>query len=265
MKKPHSALTRIEVALAGAVLLLLSALLFGALSRVREVAHAKEERNRPICVSNQKQILRALQLYRMDAAGHFPLRDPMDLTVPVWIDVLMPYTRSPQVWICPSATDGADFRAHGTITMGKTGQTPRPRPTRYSDYLANGELLLIPWGKKFVPAQRRKFVPLALADVASPATTIFLSDGAKQALPTPPYWTNARGGATLANTAAGLEYILRTPAGARGDGSYGEAFAPNPRHNGRAIVGFVDGHAEAPELSKWYFPQTPYLDPSRGG
>lgn len=240
-----------------AVLTLLSGLLISVMSRLKRIAQVKEDGYHLTCLANQKQILRALQLYQQDNSGTFPLRDPMTLSMPVWIDSLQPYGKSPQIFLCPSERDLQLFKDHGSLMMGRVGTLPAKRPFNASTYIAN-ENLLWKWAKK-------KHVPVAASDVARPASTVFLSDGVKQALPREPYWTGDRGGASLASGAAGLEYILRDPGGSRGDGSYSEPFAPNPRHNGRAVVGFVDGHVQSLDLSKWYFPDTPYLDPTRGG
>jgi len=39
---------------------------------------------------------------------------------------------------------------------------------------------------------------------------------------------------------------------------------PQLRHNQRSVVGFADGHGEGLK-GFWYYANTPWLDPSRGG
>ncbi|MFM8419031.1 MAG: hypothetical protein ACKOEQ_02765, partial [Verrucomicrobiota bacterium] len=40
---------------------------------------------------------------------------------------------------------------------------------------------------------------------------------------------------------------------------------PDPRHDQRSNILFVDGHTESLRPSQWYYAGTPYLDPARGG
>lgn len=41
--------------------------------------------------------------------------------------------------------------------------------------------------------------------------------------------------------------------------------APNARHLDTAVVGFVDGHVKSLPVSKFYYGDSPWLAPARGG
>lgn len=255
LENRRAAFTLAEVLVVLAIVALLAALLLGVFGRVRENGRSTT------CLSNQKQILLALQLYQEDAAGHFPLRDPPFRTVE-WIDALLAYAKSPAVFVCPSDAGIEHLRLYGFLVVAANGEK---HPTVPSSYIASEELL---WDRANIsgkPGQKPQIPPLAWSQVKSPSTTVFLSDGVKSATPQPPYWTDENGSCDVANTVAALNYILRDPADSKGDGTSCESFAPNPRHKGRANVGFVDGHVKSLNLAQWYFPGTPYLDPSRGG
>ncbi|RYG54753.1 type II secretion system protein, partial [bacterium] len=60
------AFTLIEILVVLGIISLLAALLFTVFGRVREGGR------RTVCLSNQKQILAALQLYESDSAENFP-------------------------------------------------------------------------------------------------------------------------------------------------------------------------------------------------
>ncbi|HEX8464343.1 MAG TPA: H-X9-DG-CTERM domain-containing protein [Abditibacterium sp.] len=245
------AFTLVEILVVLAIIALLSALLLTVFNRVRENGRGT------VCLSNQKQILLALQLYQEDSAGRFPLRNPFDIHVPLWLDTLLPYVKEPSLFICPSDADIETTKLHGFVNFAEVGR----QPTISASYLVSEELL---WRRRRI-GKKEIVYPRLLSEVIHPASTIFLSDGVKQAFPRPPYWTNNGTSEKLVRGMAGLGYILRDPTGTHDDGSYNEGYAPNPRHNGRVNVGFVDGHVKSMNVSQWYFPDTPYLDPARGG
>lgn len=245
--KRRFAFTLIEILVVLAIMTLLAALLFAAFGRARENGRAAS------CLSNQKQILLALQLYQEDAAGTLPFRNTFDIHNVNWVDALLIYAETPSLFVCPSDSEIEHKRVFGFITVAADGSK---QPTIPSSYIAGEELLSRPGN----PIR-----PRALSEVANPSSTIFLCDGVKQAFPHAPFWTDKVVNHDLANDLGMLGYILRDPADSHADGSYGEGYAPNPRHNGRANVGFVDGHVKSMDLASWYFPDSPFLDPKRGG
>ncbi len=240
MKKPRSAFTLVEILVVLAIITLLAALLFTVFGRVRENGRAAT------CLSNQKQILLALQLYQSDSAE---VSLNIKFLDPGWIDRLLPYAGSSAGFVCPTDSAIEEKAIYGYFTTLGGLKIPAV-PT---SYIVNSLLI------RGVPN----------VSVKQPASTIFLSDGQKQAFPQTPYWTSDVPGDCAANASV-LGYILREPSQSTLNPItpatyFAHCYAPNPRHNGRANVGFVDGHVKSMDLAQWYFPDTPYLDPSRGG
>lgn len=90
--------TLIELLVVVAIISLLAAILFPVFARARENAR------RASCLSNGKQIGLGLMMYTQDNDEKLPL----DYVVGVgtWSAQLMPYIKSTQAFICPSATPG---------------------------------------------------------------------------------------------------------------------------------------------------------------
>jgi len=202
--------------------------------------------------------LLALQLYQEDAAGHFPSNNDIGLSPQIWIDELQIYAKSAPVFVCPSDAEIESKRDHGFTQIDD-------KPTKYpaipSSYIANGTLMSV-YENENEDAPTRS---MAETEIVKPASTVFLCDGAKEASQLAPYWREEMGDDDVTLDLAQFGYILRDPSAAMDGPDNANGFAPNPRHNGRAIVGFVDGHVKSMDLSQWYFPHTPYLDPARGG
>ncbi len=93
-----SAFTLIEILIVLAIVMLLAALLFPVLNRVRNGARSVA------CQSNLHQIGLAMQLYTENYGGRYPAygAQPPSCT---WVDAMVPYTKSTQVFICPSDPD----------------------------------------------------------------------------------------------------------------------------------------------------------------
>lgn len=240
MRQRRFAFTLVEILVVLAILTLLAALLFTVFGRVREGGRGA------VCLSNQKQILLSLQLYEGDSAGVSLNIKFFDLG---WVDRLLPYAGSNAVFVCPTDTDIETKALLGYFTTLGGVKTPSV-PTSYivNDSLLHG---------------------LPNASIQHPATTVFLSDGQRQAFPQAPYWTPDVPGNCASNAGIG-GYVLREPSQSTLNpvtpGTYSaHCYAPNTRHNRRANVGFVDGHVKSMDLSTWYFPHTPFLDPKRGG
>jgi prepilin-type processing-associated H-X9-DG protein/prepilin-type N-terminal cleavage/methylation domain-containing protein len=254
-KSRRSAFTLIEILVVLGIISLLAALLFTAFGRVREGGR------RTVCLSNHRQIMAALQLYESDSAGHFPyvVHHGLDES---WVNLLLPYVQSPQVFLCPTDGDLEEKVAYGhTMYQGvKNSAVP-------SSYIVNEDLLRSGIVRKG-PWPRLVALSRSISTVASPASTVFMSDGAQQAFPEPPYWT-ADVSECVASTGQ-LGYILREPSTSHlvpvtPMARYLDCYAPNSRHVGRANVGFVDGHVKSMVTTQWYFPLTPFLDPAKGG
>lgn len=101
--------TLIEILVVLSIIVLLAAILFPVFARVRENAR------RTSCASNLKQLGIAAQMYSQDYDEHLvpsflnysggeprPLTQYTLNTVPSYVDLLEPYAKSQQVFVCPS-------------------------------------------------------------------------------------------------------------------------------------------------------------------
>jgi prepilin-type N-terminal cleavage/methylation domain-containing protein/prepilin-type processing-associated H-X9-DG protein len=138
------AFTLIELLVVIAIIAILAAILFPVFARARENAR------RASCMSNMKQIGLGTMQYVQDYDGRYPPnfpRDPSngdsthlyaikdtDTSKPsgvfqvyhggtdhwrTWMDVIFPYVKSTQVFVCPSATANAAYPSYGyNIAIG---------------------------------------------------------------------------------------------------------------------------------------------------
>ena len=105
----NSGFTLIEILIVVAIIGLLAALLFPAFKSARGAAH------RASCASNLQQIGLAFQMYAQDARNKLPpLLLPSDTNCS-WPIQILPYTRSVEVFKCPSSPHG-DFRPDCPVT-----------------------------------------------------------------------------------------------------------------------------------------------------
>ena len=106
-KRAKMGFTLIELLVVIAIIAILAAILFPVFARARENAR------RASCQSNLKQIGLGIAQYTQDYDEKFPyvVTDTADPATPVfcssdtlWSDVVQPYIKSTQVFICPSAS-----------------------------------------------------------------------------------------------------------------------------------------------------------------
>ncbi|MFP3904099.1 MAG: type II secretion system protein [Armatimonadota bacterium] len=93
--------TLVEMLVVIAIIAVLSAILFPVFNS------AREKGRETTCMSNLKQIGTAIELYVQDANGFLPLANnrPSEQSDPGIADVLMPYTKSSEIFRCPSDKD----------------------------------------------------------------------------------------------------------------------------------------------------------------
>jgi len=108
--------TLIELLVVIAIIAILAAILFPVFARAREQAR------KTACLSNMKQLGTALLMYTQDYDEMLPMTNydrwvgkssdwGMDLIV--WCDVLMPYVKNYQIFVCPSRPQEAVGRVGG--------------------------------------------------------------------------------------------------------------------------------------------------------
>ncbi|HEX8463695.1 MAG TPA: DUF1559 domain-containing protein [Abditibacterium sp.] len=94
VEKPVRAFTLIELLVVIAIIAILASILFPAFGRARENAR------RTSCLSNQKQIGLGFLQYQSDFDGAFPFTNHVSGLS--WTNTIQPYTKSRQVFRCPS-------------------------------------------------------------------------------------------------------------------------------------------------------------------
>ena len=195
-----------ELLIVAGMTLLLAAILFPGLSRVREYGR------RSSCQSNLKQIGVAFQQYAQDYNKKFPTRTGgnapvVSTTGGVWI-LLQPYLKNEQFLQCPSEKHPPEG----------------PNSSAYTDYQYN---LLLGYDQK-TSAERG----LPLSALTQPALTVIANDGATgypdAATPGCAGWPNP-----TFTCAAGKAAYTNSPIG------------PCQRHASTQNFLFTDGHVKA--------------------
>jgi prepilin-type N-terminal cleavage/methylation domain-containing protein/prepilin-type processing-associated H-X9-DG protein len=122
------AFTLIELLVTIAIIAILAAILFPVFARARENAR------RASCMSNMKQIGLGMMQYLQDYDDWYPpfmwnsLTPQNDAAMPgakfkvkwgstgnyvSWMDIIYPYVKSTQIFVCPSHTEGDDVPSYG--------------------------------------------------------------------------------------------------------------------------------------------------------
>jgi prepilin-type N-terminal cleavage/methylation domain-containing protein/prepilin-type processing-associated H-X9-DG protein len=129
----NKAFTLIELLVVIAIISILAAILFPVFARARENAR------RASCMSNLKQIVLGAIMYTQDYDGHFPPAYPRDAGgnpivdtdtskpsgafivnisssakhYQTWMDLVYPYVKSTQIFVCPSAVSDLTAPSYG--------------------------------------------------------------------------------------------------------------------------------------------------------
>ena len=162
-KRQREAFTLIELLVVIAIIAILAAILFPVFARAREQAR------KAACQSNLKQIGLATMMYVQDYDEKYPMAY-MGYTGGRVHQVLEPYTKSAQVWICPTA--GEIRRASGSLAnSGGYGWNICGLTSAVAT--GNG----FGWSPS-TPCTPNGTGPLTLAAVPEPAQTVMAGDPA---------------------------------------------------------------------------------------
>jgi prepilin-type N-terminal cleavage/methylation domain-containing protein/prepilin-type processing-associated H-X9-DG protein len=217
-KSHQRAFTLIELLVVIAIIAILAAILFPVFARARENAR------RTSCMSNLKQLGLAAMQYAQDYDETYP-RTAVNLGAPFpdgvdwtnsgywyWPQLLFPYHRSAQIWICPS---------------GNTANTRTP----YSGHYSANELVIATYTDPN---------GVNLSTIQSPATTYMFMDGG-------PYMVTYSNAITPGGSfwytpgACGPGGASKTPNVLSG---FSLTDCQTGRHLGGSNVAFADGHVK---------------------
>ena len=117
-KNVAKAFTLIELLVVIAIIAILAAILFPVFARARENAR------RSSCQSNLKQIGLGMAQYTQDYDERLPnawITDNNNATYARWNDVVQPYVKSTQIFVCPSQSDISFRTANSFPITGRGG------------------------------------------------------------------------------------------------------------------------------------------------
>jgi len=162
--------TLIELLVVIAIIAILAAILFPVFAQARESARQTQ------CTNNQKQIATSVLMYVQDYDETFPMsayfgRNPQGQPALVAIyDVLAPYIKNVDIFVCPSYRPGIDWPQR---VQAAGSPAPALGTFRYVGYIPNLGL----FGEDFCPVLRKRTPVTKIAAVDAPVNTIMLFDG----------------------------------------------------------------------------------------
>jgi prepilin-type N-terminal cleavage/methylation domain-containing protein/prepilin-type processing-associated H-X9-DG protein len=151
--------TLIELLVVIGIIAILAAILFPVFAQTREKARQAS------CLSNCRQIGVAVMMYAEDNEESFPLYAHYPNNSPWWYEVIQPYTKSKELFTCPSVRVRLDKAPAGLPTASAFG---------LNGYGVNYQHV-IQYGPGFAPAGPTQG-PQRLERLARPADTIMIGD-----------------------------------------------------------------------------------------
>ena len=231
------AFTLIELLVVVSIVAILAALLFPIFGRARENAR------RSSCQSNLRQIGLGLLQYLQDYDEKMPRSffgtssgaDKTTRDKTKWMDVIFPYVRSEQIFVCPSQS-GASYRFSGNLAAGEESDD-------YGSYGQNGAYSAS--GDAQTPPRSSGLYLIGLSQIAAPAATIWAADinsrqGADRSYGI--LWTNASDAKISPQPVKTSAADASIPAGNR------QLEKIIDRHLATTNVLFCDGHVKAFKL-----------------
>ncbi len=201
--------TLIELLVVIAIISILASILFPVFARARENAR------RASCSSNLRQIGLGVMMYIQDYDETYPLERFNNNSLQRWLNVVQPYTKSTQLFACPSSFNGVNT----------------------DNYHYGVNILLM---------KASNATPLRLAAISSTATTYMAMDGGPATL-TPHAGVHGRGAADGSyvpgiGNAGGECHSGSLASGTFGTKLYDDCMGG--RHFGGVNVAFADGHVK---------------------
>lgn len=130
--------TLIELLVVIAIIAILAAILFPVFAKARDAARQTQ------CSSNLKQLGTAISMYAQDNGELLPMGSMVDTNggVVSWADLLLPYTKSAKLFICPndsSLRDSQDTNNKGKAILA--GQVSYAYRDYYNSYYGSGAVM----------------------------------------------------------------------------------------------------------------------------
>ncbi len=162
--------TLIELLVVIAIIAILAAILFPVFAQARESARQTQ------CTNNQKQIATSVLMYVQDYDETFPMsayfgrNNAGQLALVAVYDVLAPYIKNVDIFVCPSYRPGIDWPQR---VQAAGSPAPALGTFRYVGYIPNLGL----FGENFCPIVQKRTPVTKLAALESPVNTVMLFDG----------------------------------------------------------------------------------------
>jgi len=238
--KPKKAFTLIEILVVVSIIALLAAILFPVFARARENAR------RASCQSNLKQIGIGLLQYLQDYDETMPrsffganFGDSDATTKYKWMDAISPYTKSEQIFDCPSDALSPKYQFRSGQNYGSYGQN--------GAYSASGD--------SQTPPRSSGLYLVRVSQIAASSTTIWATDTNNSSDLSSGGSSNGSYGFLWPNAAANP--TIETFNGVR------QLVAMRERHLETVNVLFCDGHVKALKLDALAKTKT-LVDPLNG-
>jgi prepilin-type N-terminal cleavage/methylation domain-containing protein/prepilin-type processing-associated H-X9-DG protein len=205
--------TLIELLVVIAIIAILAAILFPVFSQAREKARQAS------CSSNLRQVGMALNMYVQDSDDSFPSFSYLGFlptgpcTYQGFYQAVLPYQKNTEIWRCPTDPKAYDIPA-GNAALGLPPSCPDGAPGRYLSYTCND--IVFRSGNPNMLFAMAGFPVRGVchsAEIQYPAETSVFYDG--------------------------------TFAIPGGNCPFGETLPATPRHQGRSVVVWADGHVKS--------------------
>lgn len=210
------AFTLIELLVVITIISILAAILFPVFARAKAAAQTR------VCAANMRQGGLGMGLYLVDHDDRYPVwlnRHPYPRS---WVDSLQPYTKSREIWRCPSHTSAVPYDP----AIATTTDWAKFMADRYCSYWLNAYI------SRFSNDLSPRFsgqAPISASAIPFVATTIVIVDGP---------------GSPGTDTHPGSPTDYATNWGPDNSVLMQEAVAAETRHAGKMNTLLVDGHVK---------------------